>query len=87
MAAVLDSDGTPNVSEVVMYVDGVREDANYSSGVAIDTGSSAGGLTSNDVRIGVWHRAGSEMYFDGTVDEVRIYDKALIAEEIAALAQ
>jgi hypothetical protein len=82
----LDSDGTPDVSEVLLYADGAREELNYSSQAAIDTGSAAGGLTSNDVRIGAWHRAGSEMYFNGVIDDVRVYDRALSEGEIMALA-
>jgi hypothetical protein len=87
IAVVLDSDGTPDVSEVLLYVDGAKEVLDFSSPAAIDTGSANGGMTSNDVRIGAWYRAGSEMFFDGLIDEVRIYDRALSAYEIAELAQ
>jgi hypothetical protein len=54
--------------------------------------SSSGTLTSNpqnsnyDVLIGASAVMGTTLYFNGTIDEVRIYNRALYPEEILALA-
>ena len=78
VAAVLDSDGTPNANEVLLYVDGVYDGVSYSSSEAIDT------LSSLDVTLGVKHS--SSQFLDGSIDDVRIYDRALTVGELAALA-
>lgn len=77
VAAVLPPAGTPNVNQIRLYVDGVLEGVSASQGKNINTASSA------DVRIAVGH---SNRYFDGTMDEVRIYDHGLSSAEIRALA-
>ncbi|MCC7451492.1 MAG: hypothetical protein IT324_29050, partial [Anaerolineae bacterium] len=57
----------------------------YINGVAVATGTASGSLvtTSNALAIG---RKGSlsEAYFNGAIDEVAIYNKALTADQIAA---
>ncbi|HLB74268.1 MAG TPA: LamG domain-containing protein, partial [Sedimentisphaerales bacterium] len=55
-----------------VYVNGVLES---SMAVRLDTG------TDKDFRIGRWNND----YFDGLIDEVRIYDKALTEAEIAGV--
>jgi len=81
VAAVLNNDGTPNVNEVRLYIDGVQQ-STTSAALAIDTASLA------DVRIGAFTADVNEqpnMYFKGLLDDVRIYDYALSTAEILAL--
>lgn len=79
VAVILVNDGTPDISEVRLYVDGVLETTGGSVSCLVNTGSSV------DVRIGVHYSL--LRYFNGLIDEVRIYNRALSAAEIAALAQ
>jgi hypothetical protein len=77
VAAVLVNDGTPDASEVKLYVDGIEE-TTTSSSQAIDT---AGYY---NVKIGV---LGSTLrYFKGWIDDIRIYDRSLDPNEIEFLA-
>ena len=81
VAAVLSNDGTPNVNEVKLYIDGVQQ-TNTAGVLAINTASLA------DVRIGAFTadiNPDPNMYFRGLLDDVRIYDYALSAAEILAL--
>jgi len=77
LAAVLDDDGSPDVSEIKLYVDGIEEGYSSILPQAIDT------ATANDVAIGAIDSSG---YFDGLIDDVRIYDRALSPTEIQLLA-
>jgi hypothetical protein len=80
VAAVLADDGTPDVSEIKLYVDGVLQAVTVSSSQAIDT------VSAGDVLIGALDNAGAKGgYFNGLIDDVRIYSRALSAIEIAAL--
>ena len=74
---VLPDDGTPNVNEMLVYVDG-QLDTPYTTGnaTAINTASSL------DVRIGNGH---SNRRFDGLLDQVGIWARALTADEIAII--
>jgi len=76
VAAVLDNDGSPDVSEVKLYVNGIEESYSSVSGQAINTAAV------DDVIIGAINNTG---YFDGKIDDVRIYDKALSVGEIQQL--
>jgi len=78
VAVVLENDGSPNVNDVLLYVDGVLEVPSSVGDEVVDT------VLVPDVRIGVWGVA--NRYFEGLIDEVRIYDRALTADEIATLA-
>jgi hypothetical protein len=62
-----------------LYMDGVLvvEDTSAVSGVASDGGLNIGASKDLD----------STSFFSGFIDDVRIYNQALSAEEIAALAQ
>jgi hypothetical protein len=73
VAAVLVNDGTPDVNEIALYVDGVLEVNSAQQARAIDTAA-------GPVWIGAspWHTRP----FNGLIDDVRIYDVALAAEEI-----
>ena len=74
VAVVVEEDGSPNINEVRLYVDGSPDGPSFNeSDRAIDTETWA------DVRIGE--------LFNGAIDEVRIYDRALSAEEIDELAR
>ena len=77
VAAVLPTSGSPNVTDVLLYVDGVLEGNSASQGRAINTASAS------DVRIAQDH---SNRYFNGLIDDVRLYDNALSAAEVQALA-
>ena len=69
--------GTYDGVTVRVYLDGVED----------DTASLTGNISSNTapVRIGVGSGATSEEPMDGAVDDPRIYDRVLSAEEIATI--
>jgi hypothetical protein len=71
VAAVLVDDGSPDVSEVKLYVDGEVETITYIDQEPINTVSGV------DVSIG--------NIFAGFIDELRIYNRALSLEEIQLL--
>jgi Concanavalin A-like lectin/glucanases superfamily/F5/8 type C domain len=77
VAAVLDSDGTPDATESALYVDGILEANSATLDEPINT---AAGV----VRIGLapWHNRP----FNGLIDDVRIYSRPLSNEELAGLA-
>ena len=69
-----DAGGT---DEVKMYLNGaVRATGNYSSAIGTDN---------RDIAIGRY-KYGSGYAFNGSIDDVRIYNSALSAEDVAALA-
>jgi len=74
VAAVLDNDGTPDVSEVRLYVDGEREATGEVKACAMDTAAG------QDVCLGSF--APQPMYYSGTLDEVRIYRGTLTDAEV-----
>jgi hypothetical protein len=81
VAAVLADDGTPNVNEIQLYVDGQLQATTVSSAQAINTAAAA------DVLLGAYDNAGAKSgYFKGLIDDVRIYDRALNPDEILATA-
>ena len=82
VAAVLADDGTPDVDEVRLYVDGNEEAISSVSGQAINMGPG------NDLLIGaLLSGGGSPVYhFDGRIDDVRMYSIALSEAEIQNLA-
>ncbi|HML76423.1 MAG TPA: LamG domain-containing protein, partial [Anaerohalosphaeraceae bacterium] len=77
VAIVLDSDGTPDISEVRLYVDGVRDMVGGMQACAIDT------AVGQDVGIGGFIPL--PQYFGGFLDDVRVYDIALDEVAISAL--
>ncbi len=81
VAAVLEDDGSPDASEIKLYVDGTEETYSRVLAGPIDTGSS------NDVLIGaILGNSGPVLcQFDGLLDDVRIYDFALTDEMIDQL--
>ncbi|MCH9022386.1 MAG: PQQ-dependent sugar dehydrogenase [Planctomycetes bacterium] len=78
VAAVLDDDGTADVSEVRLYVDGQLEISSNVTAHPIDTSSDA------NVRIGTL--LDGSPHFNGLIDDVRILDRAMTQEHIQALA-
>jgi hypothetical protein len=77
VAAVLPALANPNVTDVVLYVDGALDPITASLDEPINT------AVGEDVRIGVGHGG---LEFRGKIDEARIYNTALTAGEIATLA-
>ena len=78
VAAVLE-EGDTDILDVKLYVNGVLETLSASDGPRqINTASGA------DVKIGVF--AGSDRYFTGQIDDVRIYSRGLSDTEIWELA-
>jgi hypothetical protein len=76
----LEDDGSPNANEIKLYIDGVEDSISSSVPYGVDTG------TTYDVKIGAWDGLNGG-HCKGQMDEVRIYNRALTAGEIAALAQ
>ncbi len=74
IAVTFENDGTPNLQDILLYVDGQLETYSFNStSVTLNT------LSGQDVRIGQFSNGN---YFTGEIDEVRIWDKALLASEI-----
>jgi hypothetical protein len=78
VALTLSDDGSPNISEALLYVDGVPDAVAVASPYAVNTGNT------NEVHVGVYY--GLLRYFNGLIDDVRIYDRALSAQEIQDIA-
>ena len=72
LAVTLANDGSPNINEALLYVDGQLESLSASSSQAVNTDAG------QDVTLGSG--------FQGLLDEISIYDRVLAADEIAALA-
>jgi len=77
VAAVLDNDGSPNLNEIKLYVDGTEEAVPITS-IAINT------VYSDVVKIGIYGTTAK--YFNGLIDDVRIYDRPLTQTDIDELA-
>ncbi len=77
IAVVLDSDSDPDISEVQLYIDGQAEITGGYAGCPINTSAT------ENVKIGV-HYQGLQ-YFDGLIDDVRIYNTALSSEYISTI--
>ena len=75
VAMTFEDDGTPDVEDILLYVDGQLETASASLAQVIHT-DTANGI---DLRIGDDH---SNRKWDGWIDDVRIYNYALTPEEI-----
>ncbi|MBC8469497.1 MAG: hypothetical protein H8D56_08495 [Planctomycetes bacterium] len=79
VAAVLEDDGSPDISEIKLYVDG-KLDPIDPTGTPREMNTSSGG----EFRIG-YDLNNTGRTFDGMIDDVRIYDRALSADDIQAL--
>ena len=78
VAVVLEDDGSPDISEVRLYVDGQQETLAEVSARSVYT------LPAQDVRIGGFYMG--DRYFKGHIDDVRIYSRAVSADEIGIMA-
>ena len=79
IALVLEDDGSPDISEAQLYVDGQLEPISAVVDEPINTDFV------ENVHIGVY--APFLRYFQGQIDDVRIYDRALSEAEIVEIAQ
>lgn len=79
VAVVLDSDSSPDISEVQLYVDGQLDTIAGVNAYPINTAAA------QDVSIGVYSTVGKR-YFHGMIDDVRIYSYALTQAEIQTLS-
>jgi hypothetical protein len=77
VAVILEDDGSTNIDEARLYVDGVEEIISLSEPCRVNTS------TDNDVMIGTFSTF--TRFFEGMIDEVRIYGRALNEEEIGGL--
>jgi hypothetical protein len=80
VAAVLTDDGSPNVSEIKLYVDGILQTTKVNMPGAINTPAT------NDMLIGAFSTGTPGAFFNGVIDDARIYSRALDTGEIAILA-
>ncbi|HUT14561.1 MAG TPA: LamG-like jellyroll fold domain-containing protein, partial [Thermoguttaceae bacterium] len=65
-----------NGTQAAVYVDGVE----------VTTDSSIGAVATNDQPLTIGRLAGGGNYFDGMIDDVRLYNRVLTASELASLA-
>ena len=79
VAAVLEDDGTPDNSEIILYVDG-KLDPIAPGGTPNALNTSSGG----EFRI-AYDLNNTGRTYDGLMDDVRIYNRALSADEIRAI--
>ena len=78
IAVVVEDDGSADITEVHLYVDGNPEEISASVDEPVNTGNVY------NVRIGVYDV--SQRFFKGLIDEVRIYDRPLSEAEIQQIA-
>ncbi|MEM6391319.1 MAG: LamG-like jellyroll fold domain-containing protein [Planctomycetota bacterium] len=79
VAAVLDPAQGTNVTDTEIYIDGIREQASGELAQAIDTDTST-----NTVRLGIDELGSAAL--NGSLCDVRIYDRALSAAEVREIA-
>ena len=80
VAVVLPLVSNPTVEDLELYVDGTR----ITNLTVNDPENLINTAADNTVKIGVFDYLGAGLdYFNGQIDDVRIYDKALSAEEIS----
>lgn len=81
IAAILENDSSPTIGEIKLYIDGILQTQtnSYLPNQAINTVA----RTDVDVTIGAFYSGGTPAcFFNGSIDEVRLYDRALGASEI-----
>ena len=78
VAAVLDSDGTPEVADLRLYVDGFLDGSSWVTNQVINTAD----LSTMRIGRGPWN----DRPFYGAIDELRVYSRALSHGEVASLA-
>jgi arylsulfatase A-like enzyme len=77
VACTFANDGTPNATDVKLYVDGMLEAVSASTAFALNTGNVGDAKIGSDVQNRFW---------SGAIDEARILPRALSALDIASLA-
>lgn len=75
IAVTLENDGTPNISEALLYVDGLPDTRGVVAACAIDTSDA------QDLAIGSYQLATAWFHY-GMMDEIRVYGRVLSAAEI-----
>jgi hypothetical protein len=80
VAAVLEDDGSADVSDVTLYVDGEPDTATKIVPQAIHT------TIGTNVRIG-FSSDGTDRFFEGSIDSVRVYERALSGTEISDMSK
>jgi len=83
VAAILDDNGSPSLDDVRLYVDGQIDTPTSVPDRSIDT--IIDDPTSTDVHIGVYPP--TARFFQGLIDDVRIYARALTDAEVMDLAR
>ncbi len=78
IAVVLPDDGSTDISEALLYVDGQLETNCSAAACPVNTASA------ENVKIGT-HYASTAQYFNGMIDEVKIYNSALSEKDIKEL--
>jgi hypothetical protein len=78
VAVTFSNDGTPEISDLQFYVDGVAVSQSAITNDVINTIAGSNVLIGRDLQGGAWLR--------GKLDEVRLYSRALTATEIKKLA-
>jgi arylsulfatase A-like enzyme len=73
VACTFTNDGTPNVTDTKLYVDGTPDSGSSQTSQTLNT------IAANSATIGTDSQG---RYFEGVLDEARIYDRALTAGEI-----
>jgi len=76
VAAVLFDDGSPDATEVQLYIDGVEETYSATLDEPVNTPENL------DVRIGNGVKEAQSLNYAGLIADVRVYDHALTADEI-----
>jgi len=80
VAAVLEDDGSPDVEEIKLYVDGVVDEIGAANPRPVNTASGVECRIAYDLN-------NTGRTYQGLIDDVRIYDRALSADEIQVLIQ
>ena len=75
----VNDDGILNINETQFYIDGFLREQSRAASFAVGTGAS------NDVYIGKYPE-GSTYLLDGSLDEVRIYNRALTEQEVQLIS-
>ncbi len=80
VAAVLENDGSANISEVKLFVDGVQAGIISNNSLSINTG------LGSDLVLGAFIMDDVPLHlFEGSIDEVRVYSRALNADDVLQL--
>ncbi len=79
VAVVMHDDGTPDVSELALYIDGVIQKSTYNNKIRINT------VAGNDFIIGAYNESGL-YHFNGEIDDIRLYSRELSKSEIKNLS-